>query len=100
MPQFPQGAHIGTTLRVCDDGACVLVVRDNIKGDVLCYPQRCCSEGNRGLVLGLFCACKGGWRCGAHSEATTGGCDICPQLCCFKFIPCSNFYLKCSFNSS
>ena len=75
MSRFPQGANIGTTLPVCDVGACVLVVRDKIKGDVLCYPQRFSSEGNRGL-----CACKWGWRCGAHREAMTGGYDICPQL--------------------
>ena len=58
MPQFPQGAPRGAPVRVCGEGPCVLVVRDSVRGDVMWYPQRCCSEGNRSLGLDLFCACK------------------------------------------
>ena len=54
MPQFPQGAPRGTPVRVCDEGPCVRVVRDSVRGDVGWRPQRCCSEGNRGLELVLF----------------------------------------------
>ena len=58
MPQLPQGAARDASMHVCDEGLCVLVVRNCVKGDVLWYPQRCCSEGNQGLGLGLFGACK------------------------------------------
>ena len=55
MPQFPQGAPRGAPVRVCDEGPCLFVVRDSVRGGVGWCPQRCCSEGNRGLGLVLFC---------------------------------------------
>ena len=60
---FPQGAPRGAPVHVCDVGPCVHVVRDSAGGDVGWCPQRCCSEGNRGLGLVLFCA-GGGGGCG------------------------------------
>ena len=72
MPQFPQGAPRGVLAHVYDEGPCVLVVRNSVREELLWYPQRCFSEGNRGLGLGLFCACKWEWRCGAHNKAVTG----------------------------
>ena len=56
------GAPRGAPGRVCDEGPCVLVVRDSVRGDVGWCPQRCCSEGNRGLGLVLFCACRRVWH--------------------------------------
>ena len=73
MPQFPQGAPRGAPVHVCGEGPCVLVVRDSVGGYVGWCPQRCCSEGNRGLGLVLFCACRRVWQCGAHNEAVTDG---------------------------
>ena len=51
MPQFPQGAHRGFPVRVCDKGLRVLVVRDSIKGGAQWCPQRSRSEGFQGLGL-------------------------------------------------
>ena len=73
MTQFPQGASRGAPVRICDEGPCVLVMRDSVGGDVRCCPQHCCSEGNRGLGLVLFCTCMRVWQCGAHNEAVTDG---------------------------
>ena len=73
MPQFPQGSFAGAPVRVCDEGPCVVVVRDSVRGDVEWSPQHCCSEGNQGLGLDLFCACERVWQRCAHNEAVTGG---------------------------
>ena len=73
MPQLPQGALRDASIDLCDEGPCVLVVRISVTGGVLWYPQRCCSEGNRGLGLVLFCTCRRVWQCGAHNEAVTDG---------------------------
>ena len=73
MPQLPQGAPRGAPVHVCGEGPCVLVVRDSIGEYVGLCPQLCCSEGNRGLRLVLFCTCRRVWQCGAHNQAWTDG---------------------------
>ena len=55
-----------------DEGPSLWVVRDSVRGDVQLFPQCCCSESNRRLMLDLFCACEWGWQCGAHNEDVTG----------------------------
>ena len=76
MPQFPQGAPGGAPVHVCDEGPCVFVVRDSLRGNVGWCPRRCCSECNQALDPDLFCACRWVWQCGAHNEAVTGGPDL------------------------
>ena len=73
MPHFPQSTRRGAPVRVCNERPCVLVERDSIRGAVEWCPQRCCSEGNRGLGLDLFCTCRRVWQCGARNEAVTDG---------------------------
>ena len=41
MPQFPQGAPRGTPVHVCDEGPCVLVVWDSVRGGVLWCSSAC-----------------------------------------------------------
>ena len=42
----------------CVEGSCVLVL-DSVRGGVFWCPQRCCSVGNRGSGLDIFCAVCG-----------------------------------------
>ena len=44
MAQFPQGAPSGAPVRVCDEGPCVLVVRNSVREDVEWFLQ-CCFNG-------------------------------------------------------
>ena len=66
MPQIPQGAPRGAPVRAGDEGPCVLVAWDCVRGYVGWRSQRCCSEGNRST-------CRRVWQCGAHNEAVLDG---------------------------
>ena len=51
MPQFPQGAAIGSPVHICVKGPCVLVARDSVRGGGQLSPHHSRSEGDRGLGL-------------------------------------------------
>ena len=56
--QFSRRASRGASVCLCDGGPCAFVVGDSIRGDGEWWPHWCCSEGNQGSRLDLFCTFK------------------------------------------